>query len=299
MPTTPHRRGLYAPELLEARIAPATFVVKNLSDAMIDSLRNLIGVANANSGPDTITFDPALFAGNTPGKIPLSLDINIMDTLTIKGPGIDLLSISGSDLIRIFNIYDGSATTLSPTSISGLTLTDGKAAGSGGAICSAEPLTLNNVVVRSSTASTDGGGVFVKTTGKISIVNSRIVHNQANNDSGGLYLRGDAGITIVKSTIADNTGLTRGGLDARADGAKAVVLIDTCVISNNTATSGYGGGLVLFGEVGGKIILKNSLVTGNVANDGGGIFFNVGTTTIATTIVKGNAALVNQNLGSA
>jgi hypothetical protein len=41
-------------------------------------------------------------------------------------------------------------------------------------------------------------------------------------------------------------------------------------------------------------------VTGNVANDGGGIFFNLGTTTIdAVTKVIGNVAASSPNIGSA
>ena len=289
MKRTSHR-GLYCPELLEARIAPATFVVKNLSDAAIDSLRNLIGVANASPGPDTITFDPALFPGNLPGKITVSLDINIMDTLTIKGPGIDLLTVSGNDATRIFNIGDGTA-ALKPTTISGLTLTDGKTAGDGGAIFSTEPLTLNNVVIRSSYALSRGGGVFVATPGKVSIVNSRIVHNGVGDGGGGLYLRAAGGSSVVKTTIADNSARHGGGLYASAEGPKGSVLIDTCNISNNTARAGNGGGLQFLGVNQAKLVIKNSLITGNSATGaGGGLYLAKSSAVISKTTFSNNSA---------
>ena len=55
-------RGLYAPELLEARIAPATIIVTSLldnGDGDNTSLREAILLANdpvTHSGADTITF---------------------------------------------------------------------------------------------------------------------------------------------------------------------------------------------------------------------------------------------------
>ncbi len=283
---THHSRGLYAPELLETRIAPATFMVTNLTNAALGSLRNMIGKANANPGADTITFDPALL----PGVIMLTSEINILDALTIKGPGIDLLSVSGGDVTRIFNIDDGSA-ALKPTTISGLTLTDGKTAAPGGALFSVEPLTLKDVVIRSSYAGSRGGGAFVSTPGKISIVNSRIVHNTAIDGGGGLYLRSGAGVSVVKTTIADNTASHGGGLYAQASGVHSVVLIDTCIISNNTATPGNGGGLQFQGVGGARLIVKNSLITGNAtAGAGGGLYLGKSSAVITKTTFSNNSA---------
>lgn len=292
------RRGLYAPELLEARIAPATFIVTSLldpTDAGNMTLRDAIGQANGNPGADTIVFK--LPNPTVPGTITLDPilggEIPITGPLTIKGPGIDLLTISGSDMIRIFNIDDGNIdpAVLSPTTISGLTLTDGFSATAGGAICSAEPLTLKNVVVRSSYASSYGGGIFVRTDGKISITGSRIVHNEALNNAGGLYLAGKAGVSVVKSTIADNTAKFFGGLYASAANSKAIVLIDTSIIANNTATIGVGGGLGVDTADDGRIILKKSLITGNAAaTHAGGVYFDDGNLTVTNTTFSNNTA---------
>src|SRR6266853_6431998 len=219
MHTTPHRRlarkapapacsarrrlgGLYAPELLESRIAPAAFVVTSLvddgSDGAATTLREAIGMANAHPGADTVSFLKGLT-----GKIPLVAAngaIAITDTLTIKGPGIDLITISGGDMIRIFKIDDGNDMELHPVSISGLTFVDGKAvggSGSGGAIYSREPLTLTGVVVASSTATLTGGGVYafgggvyVQTKGNVVVTGSQFIGNHADLSGGGLFLNG-------------------------------------------------------------------------------------------------------------
>jgi predicted outer membrane repeat protein len=291
-----HRRGLYAPELLEARIAPATFTVTSLLDNGAEgTLRKEIQDANAAAGADTIVFkltDPLV-----PHTITLATatgEILIDGPLTIKGPGIDLLAISGSDTIRIFKITDGVA-TLSPTTISGITLTDGKTADNGGALYSAEPLALKSVVVRSSSADDRGGGVFVNTTGKVSVTGSHIVHNVAgivNGGGGGLYLHGDASVSVVKTTIADNTADKNGGLYAIASGAKSVILIDKCVIANNTATGGIAGGVRFAGADDGKIIVKSSLITGNSSTEaGGGLYLREGNLSITNSTVSNNSAL--------
>ena len=109
MRTTPHRRGLYAPELLEAHIAPATFLVTTLADTGAGSLRQAVLDANTHAGADTIVFKipAALLLPDGTGTIHvLNPEIAIKDTLTIKGPGIDILTLSGDDLRRIFKIDD-------------------------------------------------------------------------------------------------------------------------------------------------------------------------------------------------
>lgn len=285
--------GLYAPELLEARIAPATFTVTSLLDNGLDgTLRKEIADANLLIGADTIVFKIAA-PETLPGIIKVKAlgEILISDALTIKGPGIDLLTVTGEEMVRIFRI-DYTTASLAPTIISGLTLTDGKTAANGGAIYSKEPLSLKNVVVRSSAAGNDGGGVWVTTAGKISIAGSHIVHNTATAGSGGLYLIGNAGVSIVKTTVANNTALFNGGLYAGASSAKATVLIDTSVIANNKATSSNAGGLGLDSDNGGKIIVKNSLISGNSAIDQGGglVVSNFGNFVISKTTFSNNTA---------
>lgn len=251
--------GLCAPELLESRIAPVTFIVTSLADDNTDgTLRKEIADANAAAGADTIVFDKAL----APGTITLNTatgEIPITEPLTIKGPGIDKVTVTGSDMIRIFNINYAVA-SLVPTVISGLSLIDGKAAGDGAAILSVNALTLKNVVVASSEASGHGGGVQVNTLGKVLIDSSRIVNNKAvaAGGGGGLYLVSQAGISVVKSTIADNTAPSAGGLYAHISGGPAPIIIDKVIVTGNSATGGDGGGISLNGQDDGKIFARTA-----------------------------------------
>src|SRR5207302_7315144 len=107
--------------LLAAPAAGAsTLTVANAQDKGAGSLRDTI--TNAKSG-DTIVFSPAL-NGQT---ITLTSDqLTIKKSLDIEGPGPSLLSISGNDKNRVFNINEGLNVT-----IAGLTITHGRPKGKG------------------------------------------------------------------------------------------------------------------------------------------------------------------------
>ncbi len=83
--------------------------------------------SNAAAGPDRILFAPSIT-----GTIALTTgELDIYDPVEIAGPGAGALSISGSNVSRIFNIEaNGPEDTFE---ISGLRLTDGEQLGSEGA----------------------------------------------------------------------------------------------------------------------------------------------------------------------
>ncbi len=285
--------GLYAPELLESRIAPATFLVTSLlDDGSEGTLRKEITDANLAPGADTIVFklaDPLL-----PHTIVLNgTEIAITGTLTIKGPGVDLLTVSGANASRIFNIADGDNTVLHPTAISGLTLTDGNFGGAGGAIFSSESLALTNVVVHSSYAGSSGGGVFVVTLGKVSLSKVTLTENfSALGAGGGLFVQAEGGILISKSVVSGNSARRDGGgLYLSAVNPKASFVIDGTSFIDNTSTNVGGGGLALNHAGSGKITVKNSTFTGNTAAGlGGGIHLADGSLSVDRVIFSGNTA---------
>src|SRR5262245_56977987 len=132
----PHR-GRPALEALEDRAVPATFTVLNINDSGPGSLRDAI--AQAQSGPnlgvaDQIVFGDGSGSGgtnfldSTPDTISLTggeLMLTDAATTTITGPGASLLSISGNNASRVFLNFGASA-------LSGLTITGGSGANSGG-----------------------------------------------------------------------------------------------------------------------------------------------------------------------
>jgi hypothetical protein len=105
-------------EILEDRALPSSLMVMNTNDKGPGSLRDTI--TNAKSG-DTIVFAPSL-DGQT---ITLTSDqLTINYSLDIEGPGAGLLTISGNNQNRIFNINEGLN-----VAINGLTLVQGRAVG--------------------------------------------------------------------------------------------------------------------------------------------------------------------------
>jgi predicted outer membrane repeat protein len=286
-------RGLYAPEALESRIAPATIIVTSLLDdnGAGTTLREAIVQANGTAAPDTIKFDPTVFV---PGSTIVlnGTEIDITSTLTIQGPGVDRLTISGNNASRIFDIADSDPAVLRPTAISGLMLLDGNAPGSGGAILSTESLAMSNVVIASSVASSRGGAVDVETAGKVSIVNCRITGNQTTGAAGGgVYAEAALGIVVSKTLVSGNsTTSNAGGMYLRTE--NAAIVVDGCSFLDNTA-SGSGGGLLIQTNVGGKAIVKRSTFTGNTAgSNGGGLYLEDGNLTVDRCVFAHNSATV-------
>ena len=81
----------------------ATFTVTNTNNTGVGSLRQAVMDANAAAGADTIVFDATF---NSPQTITLTSVITINgvnDTLTITGPGANLLTVSGNFVAAIFH----------------------------------------------------------------------------------------------------------------------------------------------------------------------------------------------------
>src|SRR6516164_6204033 len=117
------QRHRFRPRLegLEKRTVLSTLTVLNTLDKGAGSLRDAI--TNAKSG-DTIVFASSL-AGQT---IVLTSDqLTINNSLDIEGPGAGLLTVSGNDTNRVFDINEGLAVT-----IAGVTISHGRAIGGNG-----------------------------------------------------------------------------------------------------------------------------------------------------------------------
>ncbi len=173
-------RRLLRPETLVDRRVLATFMVTNIDDAGAGSLRQAILVADAAPGLDTIEFDGA--ASGTIGLT--SGQLNVAESLTINGPGSGILTIDAGGNSRIFNIDDGNAATFIDVEISGLTLTGGSVTSGplgdqdGGAINSAENITVTDAVIS---------------------------NNSVGDDRAGISVIGGGSLTVERTTVSDNT----------------------------------------------------------------------------------------------
>ena len=263
------------------RVRASNFTVMNLDDSGDGSLRQAILDANANPGADTIDFQDELS-----GTIPLtSGELLITDGVTINGPGVFAITVSGTNSSRVFDIAEAVTAT-----ISGLTISDGKDSNQGGGIINDGALTLANVVVSGNTVTGPtgvGGGIF--NTGTVTITNSTLSGNSAFDGGGALNGEGVSVIylmTITNSTISGNTATNGGGI---FNNNNSTLTMTNCTVSGNSATT-LGGGILNNGT-GSTANIRFVTIAGNSASSGGGISNNTGgTVNIKNSIVANSTS---------
>lgn len=244
--------------------------------AVPGSLRQVI--ADAPAGAD-ILFDPAFF--NVPRSIFVSGgEILINKNLTIIGPGANLLTLSGSNLNRVFAIPAGNTVNLS-----GLTISNGKATADGGGIVSAGNLTMTNCNIVNNTSGNNFGG------GGVSVLGATVTFTECNfsgNKQNAVLLTNSSG-TITNCAFTGNTTLFNGGAINLIN--SSTVAITGCTMNGNTAS--IQGGAVSLGNSSGTI--TNCTISGNTSPNGGGIAINAttGTATLAIT-----SCTVANNIGT-
>ena len=260
----------------------ATITVINTNDSGPGSLRQAL--ADANDG-DTINFDPAL-NGQTINLT--SAELVIDNSITISGPGPDVLAVSGvSRQFTVFHVMPKHTVT-----IEGLTVSDGR----GGVWNDHATLTVNNCTVTSNLGGRGAGilnDAYYQQSATLTIVNSTISNNCAcyagEAFGGGIY--SDGTLTIVNTTVSGNGAVTPSpeeGYGGGIYGAGGTLTVTGSTITGNFASL-WGGGI----DGGGTI--TNSTISGNTAGggqdhrpgSGGGIF---GGGTINNSTISGNTA---------
>ncbi len=267
--------------LLPAWAGAANFTVSNTLDSGAGSLRQALIQAFGNAGADTVTFAVT-------GTITLTSEIGIADDVTVLGPGADALSISGNFASRIFRLDSGRL------ALSGLTIRDGYASGSGGGIKqNSGVLVLDRVVMTNNVATVDAGAI--DTGGATALIsNSQLSGNSTAIFNGGA-IHGGGSVLISSSTLSHNHAALRGGAIHHDSGTLSLV---NCTVSGNGADD-HGGGIAVEGA-NAQLSLLNVTITGNTANEdtlgaqhGGGVHHDANgqsTITVQNTIIAGNHA---------
>jgi large repetitive protein len=210
------------------------------------TLRASIKEANAHTGPDSIPIEVT-------GTIELQSALQVIfDPVSIIGPGADQLEVrrTGPSDFAVF----GLSTDASPSSLTGLTVSNGRGAFGAGIRNSEASLTLTGVVVRDNEATdesgAEGGGIYSE--GPLTLRETVVTENvaRATGNAGGLTKALGGGVvvtaplTMEASTISDNV--------AEADG-------------DGTAATAQGGGLL----AGGEATISNSTISGNAVDASG------------------------------
>ena len=276
-----------------------TFTVTSLEDDGSEgTLNQEVYDANQLDGDDTIVF-----ASGLTGTITLSGEIDVYyDGLDIQGPGADQITVSGDNAYRIFDFYDFDDPG-EQVGVSGLTLTDGSGS-DGGAIASsgdvgnAAHLTIANSVLTGNEA-VYGGAVWTYE-GALTIVNSVITDNVAAGIGGGISQGyGDfnqtegIGTEITNSVISGNASGGDGG-GAALYKTYGDILIENTTVSDNTADDDGAGVFVNDTNDDTGLTIRNSTFSGNdaVYGDGAGLWtrYVTGDTLIENTTLSANRA---------
>jgi hypothetical protein len=277
-------------EPLEDRRMLAVLTVDTDQDVVdfndgVTSLREAIFAANIVPGADEIVFD---LGDESKTMLLTNGELKITDSLTITGPGAELLIIQafGGSIF----VIDDSLGYLIDATISGLTLTGA----TNSAIRSTEKLVVSEMVFRNNLG-VRGGAIradssFSQSTGmKLSVHNSRLVDNHATGDGGAIYFSSRTGeLNIVDSFIEANTAVGRGG--GVNSGHDSTVTILDSIFSENEARD--GGGVYFVGDDSRLATVERSTFRENVASkSGGGLYFGYKNASIRNSTITGNRAL--------
>jgi hypothetical protein len=211
-------------------------IVTNTNNSGEGSLRQALA--------DVSSSGEILFDLIYPDTIVLDSQLVVDRYLTLTGPETGVLTISGNNMGRVFNINEHLN-----VNISNLNIIDGNAE---------EPRS--------------GGGIKVFNS-DLTLTNVVLTHNVAGV-GGGIYC-GEAKVIMNNVTINNNTAFDSGG--GIAFYHCNAILTNVTITNNSSAEQGGGIGLAEYNE----IIMKNVTIANNSAGtQGGGIRISGGTTLI-------------------
>ena len=265
---------------------PATSIpVTNCNDSGAGSLRDAV-----NAAVDGDTVDMSALACSTITLTSGAISIGV-NNLTLQGPGILSLEVSGNDTYRVFwHIGTGTLTVNDMRVTHGKKyLNDGDIGNAGGAcIFSGGSLAMNHAWAKyCDTGSSDvdnavhGGAVYATSavTMGYSLVTSSTAHSSAfQARGGGVYTPGQ--LFMLRSTVSGNTvtaasAATGGGVQvgsSRPEGVPGIpghsAGVKYSSITGNSASS-LGGGAYFTGDA----AVGRSTISGNQSCRAGGLYF--------------------------
>jgi len=250
-----------------------------------------VDACNAGNGADTIEFTSAMLAGGAT-SITLMDDLSnysdpVVESLTINGPGTNLLSIDGDKLYMLFYLNSpGDNQTFhfnDMTLTSGLSTTGSSTTQSGGAmyIEKGETVSIERILFRDNKADNGGGAIFIPNSVSSSPVS----------------------LTISRSTFNNNTANGPIGGGAIRGGNSSFISVEDSSFYKNFASheNGSGGAISIFSSSvndPASLNIFRATLTKNLANkDGGALSLNgVGSSAdIAHTTIVENKADIDTN----
>ena len=197
-----------------------TYTVTNSNNSGTGSLRSAIALANESLGPDIIELT---------GKIELNSAIVITDSISLVGS--DDTVITSTAESRLFEIDDGEPDNQIEVSFENLTLTGGNSPEAGGAILSAEDLTITNSVLNNNYSNEGGGAIAIVDGGSLKVSDSTITNNSASQ-GGGINVEPNSTVEIINTIVSENSAPTGGGIFSTGD-TNRIEIIDSQITDNS------------------------------------------------------------------
>ena len=244
-------------------VVEAPSLVVNLTADVVNpidaqtSLREAVAYARSVAG--TVTFDSAVFG--TPRTITLNngeLSLGGTDSITIRGPGADRLTLAGAVEGRAFSVRETAQLTLIGMKLTGFTSEN-----DGGAIYvdDAAAGSLAGMVLSGNTAASSARGGAIANYGTCEVTQSTISGNNARFGGG---INNGGTLRVTNSTIAGNTS-TGYGFGGGIYNTGTAYLENSTVAGNSIAPGlpdSSGGGVASFGI----FFVRNSIIAGNSAS---------------------------------
>jgi uncharacterized repeat protein (TIGR01451 family) len=278
-------------------VTPANFLLSNLGWYVSPSgndgndcqspatpcatINGALGKANFLTG-DTVLVAVGTYTGSSDEVVLLDKSLRLFGgwdgtfttqsgTSTIDGEDVRRgITVNGgvTAIVERFAVQNGSAgsgggitnsgiLTLTNSTVSGNSATDGWPDGGGGGIRNYNgTVTLNNSTVSGNTAYFGGG---IRNSGVLTLNNSTVSGNTVNGGGGGIYNYGT--LTLNNSTVSGNTARQGGGIYKSG----GTLTLNNSTVSGNSA--GRGGGIYNLG--GGPVTLQNAVLASNMASGTG------------------------------
>jgi len=248
-----------------------------ICDATHCSLREAIHYATAG---DTIDF-------SVTGTLMLSgTELSIDKSLTIAGPGENLLTISAntaspSNASRVIYVHSDSSTLV--VSISGLSITNGYGStGQGGGIYNdGENLTITNCLISHNSSKKEGGGIH--NNGILTIDYSTIASNATTGGAGG-GIHNEGTLVINNSSVSGNSAV--GGPGGGVFNAGTMTIDNSTIFDNHADSNRYWGGGI--GNEGALTITNSTISANSADSSGAGLRHKGDSLTLANTLIANN-----------
>ena len=240
------------------------------------NLRAAIMEANQSSQIESIALGNAIYSLSLTDTVTPDSgygDLDVEQSLLIVGNGPENTIIDAAGIDRVFDVLNGATLELQNLSIvGGLTSAEVGFEGAGIRVNSNSRLVLRNVKLSNNDASGAGGAIFNHSTLNDSLTLRNTTIN-ANSASSGAGITSNGGGTLKNVTISANQSASGkgGGLQL----TQGQLTLTQVTITANSAPK--GGGMAY--ATGANLILRNSLIGDNTADDGPDCFNDGGSVT--------------------